>query len=65
MNGVQLRIHLSQLASVSCPPFVLVTGKSDQEIKKFALESGFVAVIKKPHVLTELGSLVVSTLKKS
>jgi CheY-like chemotaxis protein/hemoglobin-like flavoprotein len=63
MNGIQLRIHLSRLGSGLCPPFLLVTGKPNQEIRKLALESGFVTVLKKPHVLTELGSVVRTVLE--
>jgi two-component system phosphoglycerate transport system response regulator PgtA len=64
MNGIQLRRHLSQLDSGGCPPFILVTGNS-QVIRKLALRVGFVTVLKKPHVLTELGAVVRTILQNT
>ena len=65
MNGIQLRRNLEYVGNGCCPPFVLVTGSLNQEIRRQALESGFEAVLKKPHDLTELGSLIGKVLKKS
>ncbi len=65
MNGIQLRRNLEYVGNGCCPPFVLVTGSLNQEIRRQALDSGFEAVLKKPHDLTELGSLVGKVLKKS
>lgn len=65
MNGIQLRRNLEYVGNGCCPPFVLVTGSPNQEIRRQALESGFDAVLKKPHDLPELSSLVGKVLKKS
>ncbi|HBP86181.1 MAG TPA: response regulator [Nitrospirales bacterium] len=65
MNGIQLRRNLENVGNGCCPPFVLVTGSLNQEIRRQALESGFEAVLKKPHDLTELGFLIDKVLKKS
>ena len=65
MNGIQLRRNLEYVGNGCCPPFVLVTGSPNQEIRRQALESGFEAVLKKPHDLPELSSLVGKVLKKS
>lgn len=65
MNGIQLRRNLEYVGNGCCPPFVLVTGSLNQEIRRQALDSGFEAVLKKPHDLTELGSLIGKVLKKS
>jgi CheY-like chemotaxis protein len=68
MNGMELRKKCDYLNNGACPPFVLVvlvTGKLSQEIRKLALASGFVGVLKKPHGLTELGSIIKSALTKS
>lgn len=65
MNGIQLRRNLEYVGNGCCPPFVLVTGSLNQEIRRQALDSGFEAVLKKPHDLTELSSLIGKVLKKS
>ncbi len=65
MNGIQLRRNLEYVGNGCCPPFVLVTGSLNQEIRRQALESGFEAVLKKPHDLPELSSLIGKVLKKS
>ncbi|WP_447964152.1 response regulator [Nitrospira sp. Ecomares 2.1] len=65
MNGIQLRRNLEYVGNGCCPPFVLVTGSLNQEIRRQALDSGFEAVLKKPHDLSELGSLIGKVLKKS
>ncbi|MDH4361110.1 MAG: response regulator [Nitrospirota bacterium] len=65
MNGIQLRKNLDYMGKGLWPPFILVTGSLNQEIRKQALESGFVAVLKKPHDLTELGSIIRIAVKKS
>lgn len=65
MNGIQLRRKLDSVGDVCLPPFVLVTGSLDQETRRQALESGFEAVLKKPHDLTQLGSLAGKVLKTS
>ncbi|MDR4462478.1 MAG: response regulator [Nitrospirales bacterium] len=65
MNGIQLRRNLEYVGNGCCPPFVLVTGIPNQEIRRQALESGFEAVLKKPHNLPELSSLVGKVLKKT
>ncbi|HSF09424.1 MAG TPA: response regulator [Nitrospirales bacterium] len=65
MNGIQLRRNLEYVGNGCCPPFVLMTGSPNQEIRRQALESGFEAVLKKPHDLPELSSLVGKVLKKS
>ncbi|WNM59238.1 response regulator [Candidatus Nitrospira allomarina] len=65
MNGIQLRRNLEYVGNGCCPPFVLVTGSPNQEIRRQALESGFEAVLKKPHDLPELSSLVGKVLQKS
>lgn len=63
MNGIQLRENLDYVGNGLWPPFVLVTGSLSPELRKQALESGFVAVLKKPHDLTELASTIRKTLK--
>jgi hemoglobin-like flavoprotein/ActR/RegA family two-component response regulator len=65
MNGIQIRKSLVYGNSDVCPPFLLVTGSLSQEIRKQALESGFVAVLRKPHNLMELGGIISNILKKS
>lgn len=65
MNGIQLRRNLEYVGNGCCPPFVLVTGSPNQEIRRQALDAGFEAVLKKPHDLPELSSLVGKVLKKS
>jgi CheY-like chemotaxis protein len=65
MNGIQIRKNLDYMGHEWCPPFVLVTGSLSQEIRKQALESGFVAVLKKPHDLNELRSIIRKALKKT
>jgi CheY-like chemotaxis protein len=65
MNGIQIRKNLSRLGMAWCPPFVLVTGSLNQEIRKQALRAGFVAVLKKPHDLPELDSIIQMALPKS
>lgn len=65
MNGIQFRKNLDYMDNGLWPPFVLVTGSLSQEVRKEALKSGFVAVLKKPHDLTELGSIIQIALKKS
>jgi len=64
MNGIELWNNLVKL-SHGLPPFVLVTGSLSQEIRREALESGFVAVLKKPHDLNELTSIIRIALTKS
>lgn len=63
MNGIQIRKNLDYMGHEWCPPFVLVTGSLSQEIRKEALESGFVAALNKPHDLNELRSIIRITLK--
>jgi CheY-like chemotaxis protein/hemoglobin-like flavoprotein len=65
MNGIQIRKKMAHWDNDVCPPFVLITGSPSQEIRKQALESGFVAVLRKPHNLMELGSIISNILKKS
>ena len=65
MNGIQMRKNLDYLGMEWCPPFVLMTGSLSQEIRKHALESGFVAVLRKPHDLNELGAIIRIALKSS
>jgi hemoglobin-like flavoprotein/ActR/RegA family two-component response regulator len=65
MNGIQFRKNLDYVGNGLWPPFVLVTGSLSQEVRRQALESGFVAVLKKPHNLTELTSIIRTVLKKS
>lgn len=65
MNGIQIRKNLSRLGMAWCPPFVLVTGSLSQEIRKQALRAGFLAVLKKPHDLSELDSIIEMALPKS
>jgi methyl-accepting chemotaxis protein len=65
MNGIELREKCDFLNNGACPPFVLVTGNLSQEIRKIALASGFVGVIKKPHDLIELVPIIQSALNKS
>ncbi|GJL60739.1 MAG: hypothetical protein NPIRA03_35960 [Nitrospirales bacterium] len=65
MNGIQLRRNLEYVGNGCCPPFVLVTGNPNQEIRRQALDAGFEAVLKKPHDLPELSSLVGKVLKKN
>lgn len=64
MNGIQIRQTLSYGDNDVCPPFLLVTGSLSQEIRKQALESGFVAVLRKPHNLMELGAIISNILQK-
>jgi CheY-like chemotaxis protein/hemoglobin-like flavoprotein len=63
MNGIQIRKNLEYLCNEWCPPFVLVTGSLSQEIRKEALESGFVAALNKPPDLNELSAIIRITLK--
>lgn len=65
MNGIQLRRNLEYVGNGCCPPFVLVTGSLNQEIRRQALESGFEAVLKKPHDLADLRALIGKVLKNS
>lgn len=65
LNGIQIRKKMAYGDNEVGPPFVLVTGSLSHEIRKQAIESGFVAVLKKPHNLRELGSTISNILKKS
>lgn len=65
INGIQFRKNLDYVGNGLWPPFVLVTGSLSQEVRRQALESGFVAVLKKPHNLSELISIIRTVLKKS
>lgn len=65
MDGIQLRKTLKDTGKEHCPPFVLITGSLSQGIEKQAFHSGFVAVLKKPHDLGELSSIVRFALKRS
>jgi len=65
MNGIQFRKNLDYVGNGLWPPFVLVTGSLSQEVRRQALESGFVAVLKKPHNLSELTFVIQTVLKKS
>jgi CheY-like chemotaxis protein len=63
MNGIQIRRNLDYVGNGLYPPFILITGNLNQELRKEALASGFVAVQKKHHDLNELGSIIRITLK--
>jgi CheY-like chemotaxis protein len=65
MNGIQLKITLDDTMNGQCPPFVLVTGSLSPEIKKQAFQTGFAAVLKKPHDLSELIPVIRLALKHS
>jgi CheY-like chemotaxis protein len=65
MNGIQIRKTLDSLDNTHCPPFVLITGSLSPEIQRQAFESGFLGVLKKPHDLHELSSIVQMALTKS
>ena len=65
MNGIELRNNLVDLKAGLCPPFILVTGSLSPELRKQAFDSGFVAVLRKPHDLNELVSTIRKTLKHS
>ena len=65
MNGLQIKKNLDFLGNGACPPFILITGNLSPEIRKQALELGFQAVLKKPHDIGELGSIIGKALKTS
>ncbi len=64
MNGIQVKTLLSAAVPTS-PPWILMTGDYREDIRRQAMEAGFMMAVSKPDNLDELRTIIEESLKKS